>query len=138
MADIDERIQEPLVSLGCEIGTNAGPIDNLFISPNGYLVVGETKLWRNQEARRKIVVQILDYATQLRQWDYSRLEAEWQKQKGNTDSLWAYVHLEDSDDEVEWIDVVNANLSLGRMTLLIIGDGIRSEARQLSRRRHLF
>lgn len=132
VTDIDERIQEPLVSLGCEIGTTAGYIDNLYISQNGYLVVGETKLWRNQEARRKVVAQILDYATQLRQWDYSKLEEEWQNQTGITDSLWAYVHPEDHDDEAEWIDLVNQNLSLGRMTLLIVGDGIRSEARQLT------
>jgi len=132
MTDIDERIQEPLVSLGCEIGTATGFIDNLFMSQNGYLVVVETKLWRNQEARRKVVAQILDYSTQLRQWDYSKLQAEWQRQTGNSDSLWAYVHPEDYDDEAEWIDLVNQNLSLGRMTLLIVGDGIRSEARQLT------
>jgi len=132
VTDIDERIQEPLVSLGCEIGTAAGFIDNLYISQNGYLVIGETKLWRNQEARRKVVAQILDYATQLRQWTYSKLQAEWQRQTKNTESLWAYVNPEDHDDEAEWIDLVNENLSLGRMTLLIVGDGIRSEARQLT------
>ena len=130
VVSIDERIQEPLTSLGCEIGTATGPIDNLLISQNGYLVVVETKLWRNAEARRKIVAQILDYAIQLRRWDHSKLEAQWRKQAGIKGSLWAHVRPEDYD-EPEWIDVVNENLSLGRMTLLIVGDGIRSEASEL-------
>src|SRR5437763_1047675 len=60
--EIDERIEPPLVSLGREIETAAGPIDNLFLSANGYLVVVETKLWRNPEARREVVAQLIDYA----------------------------------------------------------------------------
>jgi len=35
-------------------------------------------------------------------------------------------------DEPSWIDLVNENLEHGRMTLLIVGDGIRSETRQLA------
>lgn len=131
VTDIDERIQEPLISLGCEIGTSAGPIDNLFISKNGYLVVVETKLWRNSEARRKVVAQILDYATHLRRWDYGKLQDEWRKQTKSEGSLWEHVRPEDWD-EPEWIDRVNDNLSAGRMVLLIVGDGIRSRASMLA------
>src|SRR5205814_1415007 len=63
--DIDERVEPPLFSLGREIQTSVGAIDNLFISRNGYLVVVETKLWRNPEARRQVIAQVIDYAAQL-------------------------------------------------------------------------
>src|SRR5207249_11202437 len=71
LREIDERVEPPLLSLGREISTPAGPIDNLFLSRNGYLVVVETKLWRNPEARRQVVAQLMDYAVQLRKWRYS-------------------------------------------------------------------
>ena len=128
---IDERVETPLVSLGQEIGTPAGPIDNLFISQNGYLVVVETKLWRNAEARRKVVAQVLDYAAQVRQWGYADLERIWRASGRATGSLWEDAHPEGCG-ESEWIDDVNENLRRGRMTLLIVGDGIRTEVRQLA------
>jgi len=34
----------PLVPIGCEVGTPAGPIDNLYISSQGTLTVVEAKL----------------------------------------------------------------------------------------------
>ena len=76
---IDDRVQGGLVSLGREIGTPAGSIDNLFLSTDGYLVVVETKLWRNPDARRSVIAQILDYAAHVRQWDYTQIEKLWKK-----------------------------------------------------------
>lgn len=40
----------PLISIGCEVETGVGVIDNLFLSPHGYFTIVETKLWRNPEA----------------------------------------------------------------------------------------
>jgi hypothetical protein len=127
---VDDRVEPPLVSLGREISSGSGPIDNLFLSQNGYPVVVETKLWRNAEARRHVVAQILDYAVQLRKWDYSQLEAVCRSAGRVRSSLWEHVGPADLD-EPQWIDTVNRNLSLGRLTLLIVGDGIRSQAREL-------
>ena len=45
----------PLISLGQEIPLPVGFIDNLYVSPAGELTIGEAKLWRNPEARRKVV-----------------------------------------------------------------------------------
>ena len=56
----------PLIPLGREIPVGTGAIDNLFINLDGYLTIVETKLWRNPEARRKVVAQIIDYAQSLR------------------------------------------------------------------------
>ena len=60
--EIDERVEPPLVSLGREVSTPVGAIDNLFLSRNGYLVIVETKLCRNPEARRQVAAQLIDYA----------------------------------------------------------------------------
>jgi len=117
--------------LGREISTPSGPIDNLFLSQDGYLVVVETKLWRNPEARRQVVAQILDYAGQLRRWRYSDIDEIWRKRNGSNGSMWEDLKPE-GFDEHSWIERINFNLSEGRMTLLIVGDGIRSEARTLA------
>lgn len=73
--DPDHAQFGPLVPIGYEVSTPAGRMDNLFIGPNGLVTLVETKLWRNVEARREVVGQVLDYATQLRTWDYQRVDA---------------------------------------------------------------
>ena len=60
----------PLVSLGREIDN----IDNLFIAPSGRITIVETKLWRNPQATREVLAQILDYATRVSNWSYETLE----------------------------------------------------------------
>ena len=52
-----EPVFWPLVPIGREVQTKAGPIDNLFISKEGYPVLVETKLWRNPQAKREVVAQ---------------------------------------------------------------------------------
>lgn len=128
VTEIDSRVSGALHSLGREIETPSGPVDNLLLSESGHLVVVETKLWRNPEARRKVVAQILDYAAHVRRWDYSDIEALWSKAHPGT-SLARGVQAE---DEAEWVDRVQRNLAAGRMTLLVVGDGIESRAESLA------
>src|SRR6266436_1219521 len=49
LREVDERADPPAFSLGMEIHTPSGSIDNLFICKNGHPVVVEMKLWRNPE-----------------------------------------------------------------------------------------
>jgi hypothetical protein len=126
---IDDRVETPLFSIGREIATPVGPIDNLLISRNGYVVVVETKLWRNPEARRAVVAQTLDYAAQIRTWRYADLEAALQAAHPDA-SLFELVAPE--MDEAEWFDQVNSLLENGRMCLAIIGDGIRTQTHTLA------
>jgi len=60
----------PLVFLGREVPTPAGSLDVLYASPTGYLTLVETKLWDNPEARRQVVAQIIDYATEIARWSF--------------------------------------------------------------------
>jgi len=129
--EIDAGVRGPLYSLGREVGAEVGAIDNLFISANGVVVVVETKLWRNPEARRTVVSQILDYAVVVRTWRYDNLIEIAQKRANLGTSLWAAVDPEGCD-EARWIDQVNRNLACGRILLLIVGDGIRTEVEALT------
>ena len=40
------------------------------MSAQGRLSIVECKLWRNPEARRAVVTQVLDYAEEIRTWSY--------------------------------------------------------------------
>jgi hypothetical protein len=118
----------PLVSLGREIMA----IDNLFISPAGRLTVVETKLWRNPQATRTVLAQILDYAARLSRLGLEELEAicraASQCAMGADDDLYRFVarHVPDQvPPEAEFIDRVQRDLRNGRFLLLIVGDGIR-------------
>jgi hypothetical protein len=110
-----------------ELQTESGPCDLIYLNEDGFITVGECKLWRNPEARRKAIGQVLDYAKDLCKWTYSKFEQECLKaRKGSEPSLYSIVAQETPDlDEAEFIDRVQRNLTLGRFLLLIIGDGIR-------------
>jgi hypothetical protein len=115
--------------------TLKGPIDNLFITADGQIVIAEAKLWRNPEARRKVVAQALDYASSLFRMSYAEFEsaalrgnfAERQKPR----SLWELVPDSARLPEREFIDAVSRNLRRGRIVVLNVGDGIREGAEQL-------
>lgn len=128
----------PAIPIGREVSTVAGSIDNLFISTEGYLTIVETKLWRNPQARREVVGQILDYAKELNKWTFTDLDNAVKKYNqlynSNSDGLLATVrkHTElDEGDERFFIDNVSKNLKRGRFLLLIVGDGIRESVEDM-------
>lgn len=131
VSNIDESYN-PVIPVCTELNTTVGPLDILMISPNGELTIVETKLWRNPEARRKVVAQILDYAKELSGWSYADLQREINRRlgiKGN--ALYDLVRSFDPDSalpEPDFVDSVSRNLEKGRFLLLIVGDGIREGA----------
>jgi hypothetical protein len=52
----------PLIPVCIELPVSSGSVDNLLVTPAGDLALIECKLWRNPEARRKVLAQIIDYA----------------------------------------------------------------------------
>lgn len=118
---------EGLIPVCCELNTPAGPLDILYVTPKGRLVIAEAKLWRNPEARRKVVAQIIDYAKELSKWDYEDLQREVSRatnKKGNV--LYELVSKSHDDiNEAEFVDEITRSLKHGRFLLLILGDGIR-------------
>ena len=69
-----------LICIGREVPTrNSGTMDNLYLSTGGYIVLVETKLWRNPEARRAVVSQVLDYVKDLATRDFEWLNTVWKR-----------------------------------------------------------
>ena len=131
ISEIDESYN-PVIPVCTELNTPVGPLDILMVSPNGELIIIETKLWRNPEARRVVVAQILDYAKEISKWSYEDLQREINrrlKKTGNT--LYEIAKSIDSNlllDESDFVDTVSRNLNKGKYLLLIVGDGIREGA----------
>jgi len=117
-----------------ELSTESGSIDLVYVNEYGFITIGECKLWRNPEARRKVVGQILDYAKDLAKWDYSKFEKECLKaRKENRKTLFEIIQEFYPDiDEASFIDNLQSNLKKGRFLLTIIGDGIRGNMEELA------
>jgi len=119
-----------LIPICRELLTPAGPIDVLYATREGRIAVLEAKLWRNPEARRKVIGQILDYAKELSHWTYETLDAAVlaarRRGQGAARSLFEVVCERHAElDEAQFIDSVSRNLRRGDLLLLIAGDGIR-------------
>ncbi|WP_428101280.1 hypothetical protein [Candidatus Rariloculus sp.] len=131
VSQVYARVAGDLHSMGREIATaGGGSIDNLLISGSGHLIVVETKLWRNHQARREVVAQIIEYAQDVRDWDYEKVEKLWCDRHGQGQTLHAAIAAD--VDEAEWVDRVNNQVAAGEIILLIVGDGIDSRAENLA------
>lgn len=118
----------PLISLGREIES----IDNLFISPSGRITIVETKLWRNPEATRQVLAQILDYAKRLSSLTYEQFEQKCRSASQPAPlaetTLYGLVskrYPKQVTSEADFTDAVRKNLHTARFMLLVVGDGIR-------------
>ncbi len=127
---IGESAFSTMVPVCTELRMCAGFMDNLFVTPRGEIAIVECKLWRNPEARRKVLAQILDYASEMSTWDYEAFEtsikaARQVDDENGSRKLFDIVSGAGEMDEVDFHDAVSRNLKRGRFLLLIVGDGIR-------------
>lgn len=110
-----------------ELSTPAGYVDAVYVNALGRLVLAEFKLWRNPQARREVIGQILDYAKEFATWSYEDLQREVSRalgRKGNV--LYELVRSQVPGlDEADFVDNVSRHLARGEFLLLIVGDGIR-------------
>jgi hypothetical protein len=122
-----------LVPVVKEFPLASGYLDNLFVTPDGNLVLVEVKLWKNAESRRKVIAQLLEYAMDFSALSYDQINKEIRSHsKGRT---WGQNPLHEvvasyaanPPDETLFVDRVSRNLRDGRFLLLIIGDGIRED-----------
>jgi hypothetical protein len=122
-----------LLSVCMELPLASGFADNLLITPRGKLALVETKLFRNPEARRKVVAQILDYAKDLSALGLEGLESAVARATGlKSPRLFDVVSGDvEGIDEATFNDRIARDLRLGRFLLLVVGDGIREGAAHL-------
>jgi hypothetical protein len=119
----------PLIPLCKELRTEAGPLDAAFINPHGRLTLVECKLWRNPEARRKVVAQVLDYARAISRWSYSDLQRQVAAATGHKGNI-PYERaraIAPGLQESRFVDDTFNAMRSGRFLLLIAGDGIRED-----------
>ena len=113
-----------------ELSTPAGYLDALYVNHLGRLTLAEFKLWRNPQARREVIGQILDYAKDLASWGYEDLQSRVSMatgRKGN--ALYDLIREHHPDvEEAAFVDNVTRHLRRGEFLLLIIGDGIQEGA----------
>lgn len=128
------KVKLHLCRLFREFSTESGSINLVYVNESGFITIRECKLWRNPEARRKVVGQILDYAKDLAKWDYSKFEVKCLKARKERDkSLFQRVEeFYPEAEEATFIDNLQNNLNKGRFLLTIIGDGIRTSMEELT------
>lgn len=131
----------PLIPIGMEIHTDVGDLDNLYISPAGYLTIVETKLWKNPEKHRTVVAQIIDYAKELSKWDYDQLNKAVLKASrssnsnlhGDLDQIVRPYIEEAGISQSDFQERTILNMQNGEFLLLIVGDKISPNVALLSK-----
>lgn len=129
-----------LYSLGREVpldlGGFLGRIDNLLVTDDGYLVIVETKLYRNPEGIREVIAQTLQYGMAVGQMPLMELEAR--IKRGQSPALKNSESIRDAvfrlaaeqyqsgllTDDFE--DALERHLRRGEILLLIVADGIHT------------
>jgi hypothetical protein len=131
-----EPVFAPLIPVAREIPSPAGNLDLLYVNPEGYLTLVETKLWKNPQARREVVAQIIDYAKEFSKWGYDDLQNAITRARPDMkgeNPLWPLVHnAEEEADQRSFVDTVSRCLGRGQFLLLIIGDGIHEGAEHMA------
>ena len=112
----------------------AGFADVLLVSEHGRLIIVECKLWRNPQARREVVVQVLDYARELARYDYEDLQRVISDKLGRTGNVLFELAVAAGSNmsESDFVDRVGRDLRAGRFLLLIVGDGITEGTQRLT------
>ena len=127
-----------LFSLGREIpldlGGFLGRIDNLLVTNDGYLVIVETKLYRNPEGIREVIAQTLQYGMAIGQMPIMELEAR--IKRGQSPSLRPDENIRECVSRLaveqhlpvtladDFEESVERHLRRGEILLLIVSDGI--------------
>ena len=109
-------------------------LDHLFVDQFGVLTLVECKLIENNESRREVVGQIIEYAANARSvWAEGQLRklanGQWSRGVNGVDAL-----LEselDVEDVEEFWQKVDGNLEAGRIRLIIAGDHINSNVKRM-------
>ena len=126
MHEIEQGLT-PMVSICTELPIKGNFLDNLWMTPQGGIILGECKLVRNPQSRREVVVQALDYAATMTGWTYDEFERAVGKQTGGR-KLWDFFSKlgdDNPDAEAEFIDAVQRRLRDGQFMLLLVLDGIQ-------------
>lgn len=105
-------------------------VDMFGVTCHGRPVLIECKLWRNPQARREVIAQLLEYAALFRRLSYADLTAVLKSRYGMTgdNPLFGLVSgMPGASSEEAFSDMVAQCLARGDINLIIAGDGIRED-----------
>lgn len=130
-----EPVFHPLMAIGREVPVFQERIDVLCISPDGYPVIIDTKLWRNPEARQQVFSQVLDMAFAFSRWDVDQIEAQTEHFTtvchGKCVAFRDLVEKEFGDLGMKYEEFRNnieKNLELGRFLVAFVADKIHASS----------
>ncbi len=119
-----------LIPISREVPVKSGSIDALYVTPEGKICIVETKLWRNPEAHRSVVAQIIDYAKDLSKMSFDSFCESVTKNKSSDAKKIFFKKIKDKFPNINEIklqqDIQDA-LPHGRFLLMIVGDEIFPE-----------
>lgn len=119
-----------LIPINREVPVKSGSIDALYITPEGKICVVETKLWRNPEAHRSVVAQIIDYAKDLSKMSFDSFCESVIKNKNSDAKKLFFKKIKDKQPNINEIRLqqnIQDALFHGRFLLIIVGDEIFPE-----------
>jgi hypothetical protein len=105
-----------------EFSTSAGPIDVCVVSPDGTITVVECKLEKNSESRRRVLGQVIDYASSIRADGSEKFRNSWVKRSGC-----------DLDQVLnpDGVTALSFNIEQGRINLCLAVDRIDEDIQRL-------
>lgn len=109
-----------------ELDGGPGPADVVVLDGNGNLTLVECKLARNPEVRRKIIGQVLDYASRIWQMDVDEFALAWANASGGVSPFEA---LGDEDGAIR--SSVAENLADARFRIVLAVDGINPDLQRI-------
>lgn len=118
----------PLVFAIREFGLpGSGKTDLIGFTPEGDIALIECKLARNPEVRRKVIGQILEYASYLWQMSYDEFDQRITAKMGRSLASLIEEAVEEDWDEENFRTGIIDCLKTGRFVLVIVVDEINSE-----------
>jgi hypothetical protein len=109
-----------------ELEGGVGPADVVVLDASGNLTLVECKLARNPEVRRKVIGQVLDYASRIWQMDVDEFALAWANADGGVSPFEA---LDDEDGSIRAL--LAENLAAARFRIVLAVDGINDDLRRM-------
>jgi hypothetical protein len=137
-----------LCSLGCEIpldiGERHGFIDNLLVTDDGHLILVETKLWRNSEAVRDVIAQVMQYSMAVGSLELLALEQAMRQGDPRSGRLAVGETIAGRMQQAaadrgtgpvmdDFEDAFTRFRQTGELLVLIVADGIQTSVERLTR-----
>lgn len=124
----------PLVFAVGEFGLpGSGSTDVLAFSADGDIAIIECKLAANPESKRKVIGQILEYASYLWRMSYTEVDRRVQKLKGKGLVELIGEAVAGEWDRANFEEGITQSLEKGSFTLIIVVDEINEELRRIIR-----